>query len=259
MENQYIFWVIAAIALLAIIIFGVYKLYIIKKAEGPRLLELTTAFQNVFIVFSICFSGIWVVYTFDALNQKEDAELNYQEIKRKIRDVESSSISLEATVIPYVSPNNSDQTGLLIEVEIVNKGNVSLTFDLSMNPLKVYQIEAAEDEVGYTKLLEPLLYSKLAKIGKKSEKSVKFDTWVSLTQSTRTLSYFVTVDTNKLYYIAFVSPDLSIDSVVSDSDNPINPICAKTSRKAVEDGAKLNSESCKWFASKYVFVPPQEN
>jgi hypothetical protein len=55
--------------------------------------------------------------------------------------------------------------------------------------------------------METTLYSEVAEMNQDIIKSKPLNNWRSLTQSSRKLSYFVTVDANSLYNIIFSSKD----------------------------------------------------
>jgi hypothetical protein len=226
------------ILVIVLLTFGIVKLYKNSNIVSPRLSELAAAFQNITVVISILAAGLWAIYTFDALNQRQEAELKYRELQKKIEDTESSTIKLGATIVNYKSSVNNGQTGLIIEVTITNKGTTRIEYDLSKSPLKIYKVEAQGDKMGYSTLLEPTLFSVVAPLGQKEIKSTPLQKWVSLTESSRTLSYFVTVDTESLYYIVFSSPNM------------------KTDEKEVESSTTKCSpeDDCMWFVSKYMYV-----
>lgn len=228
----------------------IYKLYNSKKIESVRLSEILAAFQNFVVAASIVATGLWVIYTFDALNQKNDAELKYQELQKKIEDIQSSNIKLETKIINYQSHEKDPdtnlplrETGLIIEVTITNKGNTKIEYDLSNKPLKVYKVSAKGDQMGYQYLLEPTLFSSVAAIDQDDKKSIPLSKWVSLTDSSRTLSYFVTIDADSLYYLVFSSPNMNDENKKSDT---------------LKSSTKCNpKDDCKWFVSKYVYTEKQ--
>jgi hypothetical protein len=231
-------YIIGAIFLLGLLcIVGLHLVYKKSHIESPRLSEITASLQNVFIVFSIIATGTWVIYTFDALNQREEADLKFKELQSKIKDTESSTIKIDSQTVDYKTDYDPNQKGLIIEIEIVNKGNKRIIYDLTQKPLTVYKVLASNDQLGYTKKMEPTLYSEVAEMNQDIIKSKPLSNWISLTQSSRKLSYFVTVDANSLYYIVFSSKDFVNPNSVSSSD--LN--CA-------------NLDDCSWFVSKYVFI-----
>lgn len=197
-----------------------------------KLSEVSTSLQNIAIVASILGSALWVIHTFDILQQKDKAQAELKEIQERIQNTESSNISLSTTVVNYLGYDKKPNTkGLIVDVKIKNQGKTKLTLDLSNSPLKIYQVEASGSQMGYTKLLEPVNYSKLAKLGS-SDQSTKLDRLISLTSSEKTLSYFVTVESDKMYYIVFSSKALNIDNLKEECSDTV----------------------CNWFVSKYLFI-----
>jgi hypothetical protein len=238
--TAFIIVLVVAVLLMLLLVISSYK---DNSVLSPRLSEIASAFQNFTVIFSIIGTGAWAIYTFDALNQREEAELRYKDLQNKIRDTESTTINISTNVINYSPITKDHQKGLIIEVNIVNKGSKKIEYDLTNNPLKVYKIEAQGDELGYTELLQPTLYSEVAPLGQNNVLSTPLNKWISLTESSRSLSYFVTVEPDSLYYIVFSSPDTmkKEELTVIDSDNEVDKTCTVI-------------DECKWFVSKYVFT-----
>jgi hypothetical protein len=218
-------------------------LYLVKRIDSGRLSELSTSVQNFAIALSAIIAGLWALYTFEALEARdnaliktEEAQLQLQELKRQIAETSSSTIKLNTKVVDYDSPFNNNDKGLIVDVTITNKGTSKITYDLSAVPLVVYKVDASDDKVGYSKKLEPTLFSKVAELGQSDTQSTPLTKWISLANSERTLSYFVTIDSNSLYYIVFSSP--------SADENENEQIECTTIDK------------CNWFVSKYIFIEP---
>jgi hypothetical protein len=239
---MYVIIIVLAVGIILLSLL-VVKSYREVNVLSPRLSELASAFQNFAVILSIIGTAAWAIYTFEALNQKDQAELKYEELQKKIRDTESTTIEISTSVVNYSPVNEDEHKGLIIEVNIINKGSKRIEYDLTDKPLKVYKVEALGDKLGYTKLMQPTLYSKVAPLGQKDVLSTPLNKWISLTESSRKLSYFVTVEPNSLYYIVFSS---------SDSENEHKPkeeINGNDTEVICDD-----IDKCKWFVSKYIFT-----
>ncbi|KHT48367.1 hypothetical protein RJ43_19295 [Alteromonas macleodii] len=229
--------VVAAVGLA----FVTVRAYKNTHVDSNRALELSTTVQNIILACSLFATGFWVIYTYDVLEQREKAEVELKEIKRKIKDVESSNISISTEVVDYNVENDKDQTGLIINVNIVNKGNTKNVYDLLPTPLKVYKVYAQGDEMGYEKLLTPTLYHHLGSVYDPNSESIPLESLDSLTYSSKTLSYFVTVDKKGLYYIVFSAKDPKTIESIEESDGTTSTICP-------------DKQVCDWFVSKFVFI-----
>lgn len=240
----YIWYAIISLALALLI------LYFIKRIDSGRLSEVTSSVQNVAIAASAVVAGLWALYTFEALKARdnaviktEEAQLQLQELKRQIAETSSSTIRLDTKPVRYKSPFNNDDMGLIINVTITNKGSSKITYDLSSSPLVIYKVDASDDKLGYSKKLEPTLFSKVAEIGQNEYQSTPLTKWISLANSERTLSYFVTIDSNSLYYIVFSSPNAN-----------------KEDKTELNDTIECDTiDKCNWFVSKYIFIEPSND
>lgn len=239
-----------ALGLVAFILF----IYLIRWIDSERLEAVSSSVQNFVVAASAIIAGLWAIYTFNALESREQALLDKEnaifakekaqtelnELRRQINETSSSTISLSTKFIPYKTPDPKSKTdmGLIVEVTITNKGNSKITYDLSESPLKIYKVEGSGDKLGYTELMNPVLYSKVAKLNQKDKKSIPLNKWVSLANSSRTLSYFVTVEDSSLYYVVFSSPGADEGDMTDEECGTI--------------------DKCNWFVSKYIYTDSVE-
>lgn len=225
--------------LLCVVIIGVY-LYVSKKwsHDSEKYSHYASAFQNIIIVLSIVCTGAWTIQTFDVLQQKERAAADLEELQERITNTESTNILINTQIVDYNSEgNDNDEKGLIIDVTIKNQGKSKVSFDLSDSPLKVYTVAASGSKVGSKGVLTPKLYSSLAEVStsdnvKANGKNTPINRWISLASSERTLSYFVTLKPNEMYYIVFSSTAKNVDTVKDE----------------------CNEDKCNWFVSKYIYV-----
>ncbi|MFC3200871.1 hypothetical protein ACFOEW_03430 [Alteromonas oceani] len=219
-----------------------------RSFDVNRISSLSSTLQNIVLALSVVVAGVWTLYTFDALESKEQAiiskekaEAELKEFRRQISETSSSTIEIKTKTIPYNSPYDKTQKGLIIEVTITNKGNSKIEYDLKNSPLTIYKIDASQDKLGYTKLLKPSLYKNVAPLKQNEIKSKPLHKWVSLANSSRTLSYFVTVENASMYYIVFSSPE------------PLDESSENNQEKC------LTIDKCSWFVSKYVYIEDTGN
>ena len=242
-----LFLIVAVLFFLGAYIYTRWRSASITKDESGKIADYATILQNLAVFISILVAGGWAGYTFDALKQKESAELVYNQLKEKINNTESSDIKIDVEIVNYQSElaKNDERTkGLIINVTIANKGIKRIDFDLADLPLSVYKVKAYEDKLGYESKMTPKLIKTPYKLYDKDSTLVHLKQWSSMIDSKRTLSYFVTVAPESMYYIVFSTPvsfkkDNSIATEIPDD---------LLETKCSED------ETCNWFASKYVYI-----
>lgn len=229
--------------LLCVVVIVVYW-YVSKTwgQDSEKHSHYASAFQNIIIVLSIICTGAWTIQTFDVLQQKERAAADLEELQERINNTESTNISISTQIVDYNSEgNDKDEKGLIIDITIKNQGKSKISFDLSDYPLKIYTVAASGSKVGSKGVLTPKLYSSLAEVStynnvKTNGKNIPISRWISLASSERTLSYFVTLKSNEMYYIVFSSKAKNIDTVKDE----------------------CNADKCNWFVSKYIYVSSKQ-
>jgi hypothetical protein len=211
-----------------------YALKKVNMSNSGQYADLSSVLNNVIIALSIVCTGIWTISTFDLLNQREMAATQLKELRNKAKDIESSKIEISTEIVEYKGAYpDSGKKGLIVNIKIKNQGNSAIDFNLKDFPLKVYQIEADDTDVGYTKQYELNVLSKVGKLGDKKELFTRLDNLVSLVSSEKVLSYFAVLPKNKMYYIVFSLKAHDTESI---------------------DEANCQVNECKWFASKYIYL-----
>lgn len=254
LAEEYVPMTYAIMPVLGLVVF-ILLIYLIRQIDSDRLEAVSSSVQNFVVAASAIIAGLWAIYTFNALESreqaildkdnaivaKEKAQTELNELHRQINETSSSTINLSTKFIPYKTPDPKSKTdmGLIVEVTIINKGNSKITYDLRESPLKIYKVEGSGDKLGYTELMSPVLYSKVAKLNQKDEKSIPLNKWVSLANSSRTLSYFATVESSSLYYVVFSSPG-------ADDANLTDEECGTI-------------DKCNWFVSKFIYTDSVDN
>jgi hypothetical protein len=198
----------------------------------------STAIYNVVAAISIMAAGIWAISTFDLLNQRDIAQAQLKELKDKLKNIESSKIELITEVVDYAGADTKTKSkGLIVKIKLTNVGNTPIEFDLSNYPVKIYEVAAKGVDMGYMKMYEPTLFSKLAPINGNDE-NTPLTSFVSLMSSERSLSYFAVLPSKKMYYVVFSTQANFFDE---DEDEDEFKACDKEA-------------GCKWFVSKYLYL-----
>lgn len=199
----------------------------------------------VLIALGIIVSGYWAYHTFDILGRKETAEnnllktesdlhqakldldktnLELKELKEKI----DGTISSDITIDVQKHPLNNGNTGLIINVTIKNNGTQDIDMKWETTPINIYKVAHSEDKISSQKLYKPYIYRSLKT--KPEERSVFIDNLYLFVGAKKDLSFFVEVESDNLYFIAF---EANADVKTQES---------------------LNGKTGTWMSSKYVFV-----
>ncbi|ALU43574.1 hypothetical protein [Pseudoalteromonas rubra] len=222
--------------------FGFLSLW--KTSRLGETQSASETIQNLATTIAIAFGGIWAYYSFDIQEQAERAntallseQAKLQELKKDIENTEASTISMDFKVVNYASPHKDymDETkGLIIEINIENKGKSKLVYNLDRKPMVVYEVEAAGRFLKRIDARYPNVYDEISSDEKTQSTYMK--RVVSLKSSKKTLSYFATVKPKTLYYVVF-STELDPSDYEKDD---FKDICS--------------DESCNWFVSRYIYI-----
>ncbi|HHQ4501806.1 TPA: hypothetical protein ACSPZQ_000998 [Aeromonas veronii] len=192
------------------------------------------------IALGIIVSGVWAIHTFDILSQKEVAELNLEKTNsdldkaklelKELRDKIDGTISSDIIIDVEQYSLGDSKTGLIINVTVKNNGTQDIDMKWSKTPLKVYKLAHKEYLVSSTDVMYPPLYRSLKT--KDGEKNISIDNLYLFVGAKKNLSFFVEVESNKLYYIAF---EAETDA-------------------AVKNNLNEHGKTGVWLSSKYYFV-----
>lgn len=158
--------------------------------------------SSLITIVSIIGAAIWALWSFNVLHQVDRAKAELVELQDRIRNTDSTSISIETQQIKSVSGSHA----VIIEVSLSNNGQRALTFDLSPETLTVYQVKVAGDKVGAEIVYHPEMFTKIALMGGK-EKNKTLGNLVLLSGAKKVLSYIVDVKQPGMYYITFIADD----------------------------------------------------
>lgn len=211
-------------------------------------------FHNVAIAASVIGAAIWTLTTFNVLSQKEQAEGQLKELQQRIKNTESSTISIQSDIIDYY-----DKKGLIITVEIKNNGKEKLFFDLQDKPLVIYKVLANESITTAENTYRPVVFTDIKPLSEvKKAKEEKRESAANgylkglnvLVNSTKKLNYFVPIDSSGLYYATFTS-----SPHIGDNKN-----CSSKRENELESKEEMSCEEpVMWFASKYINVSDSTN
>lgn len=235
-----VLWVI----IISLVIFIAYMYLFRSGMNSERHFNNSTSIYNIVTAIGIITAGVWAFSTFDLLHQRDIAQEQLIDLKKKSKSIESSKIELHTEVVDYKGYSLEDDDekkeeaadenkGLIVKVKITNVGDKAIEFDLSNSPMKIYEIAVHETSAGYLKLYKPIIYSEIDAMGGKKG-NTPLNKFISLTGSERELNYFLVLPINRMYYIVFSteSDHISDDDVISCKD----------------------TNSCKWFVSKYIYL-----
>ncbi|EHR5764369.1 TPA: hypothetical protein NKT21_005080 [Vibrio parahaemolyticus] len=207
---------------------------------NPFKANWTESIHFVIIAVGIVVSGYWAYHTFDILSQKEVAEANLaktnsdlekaklelKELRAKIDGTISSDISID--VEQHTLSNN--KIGLIISVTVKNNGTQDIDMTWEKTPLKVYKLAYKEDLIANKEVQTPYLYRSLKT--KNEEDNVSINNLYLFVGAQKSLSFFVEVEPNNLYYITFES---KVDA-------------------STKNNLDQHGKTGVWLSSKYVFA-----
>lgn len=188
--------------------------------------------HNLAVAVSLLAAGLWGIFTFGALEQRniaiqnaEQLEQQNQALKKQLEENSSSNIDIQVS-----SNKTSDGSfGLVIDVLLQNNGNKDLKFDLRNDEVQVTKIKYKKDQVAAVDVLRPQYLEHIG--NSEANKSEAFQFLYLRPGTQKRLTYFAEVEKESYYYITFQ---------VAVPDNIINEI--------------KSDQPLTWFVSKYFFV-----
>ncbi len=224
--------------LIAIIIFRVTL-----HSHFSRFLSHHQAYNNFVIASCALATLIWGAYTFDALQQKDRAVAELADIQKRIRDTESTFLSVTTPVTEAL-----DGYYLTPTVSIKNNSNEAIYFRLCPDSLSISKVSYSfEGQARADKILTPLFYEKISD-NPKTKNSPIYDLRVPIA-SERNLNFFAAVKDPGVYYITFSA--LSSEDTSSDTDTGN---CSFGEKKNIPENSKINGKDSIWFASTYILI-----
>ena len=235
-------WIICLGALIALA-FAVLNFRVILHARVYEFLRHHQAYNNFVIASCALATLLWGAYTFDALQQKDRALAELADIQKRIKDTESTFLSVKVSVVKA-----SDGYYLTPTVTIKNSSNEAIYFKLCPDSLSVSKISYNfEGQARADKTIFPLLYEKISD-SPQVKNSPLFDFRIPIA-SERNLNFFAAVKDAGVYYVTFSA--LSSKDAAQGADVQQ---CSFSSNINISGGNKINGKDSIWFASAYVIV-----
>ncbi|MCS0292958.1 hypothetical protein [Vibrio alginolyticus] len=198
------------------------------------------SFHFVIIALGIIASGFWAYHTFDILSQKDAAEASLAKTNsdlekaklelKELRDKIDGTISSDITIDVEQHTLSNDKTGLIINVTVKNNGTQDIDMTWKKTPLKVYKLAHKGDLIANRGAMTPYLYRSLKTTN--TESNVSINNLFLFVGAKKSLSFFVEVEPNNLYYITFES---EVDA-------------------ATQTSLEEHGKSGIWLSSKFFFV-----
>lgn len=212
---------------------------------ASRIIPDQQAYNNVVMASCALVTIVWGAYTFDALQQRDKAAAELEELQKRLRDTESTLISVSVGVAP-----GSDGFYLTPTVTIKNVGTEALYFRLCKDSLSVSQLSyGAAGQLKAVSSWAPQFYLTIS--GDKGNPNIPIYDMRVPTSSERSISYFVPVKAEGVYYVTF-----SAFSAPQDADDKEygNATCNFKGGTPGASDDKVNGKDSIWFSSAYVVV-----
>lgn len=184
-------------------------------------------FSNITVGLCTIFTLLWGAYTFDALNQRDKAAAELQEIQERIKGTESTLFSINIT-----EEKGNDGFYILPVVTIKNNGTEPIHIGLDKESLTIQSVKVVNDKIKALETYHPNFYEVISQ-DKKTDHTPMYDLIVPISAE-RSISYALYVKNPGLYYLTFK---------------------AKTVDKNGNEDVKVkNGKPIIWFTSRYVYI-----
>lgn len=232
----------------SLLFFGLcFLVYFRSRIFGlaSRVIPDQQAYNNVVMASCALVTLVWGAYTFDALQQRDKAAAELEELQKRLRDTESTLLNVSVGVA-----SGGDGFYLTPTVTIKNVGTEALYFRLCKDSLSVSQLSySAAGQLKAVNAWNPQFYLTIS--GEKNIPSRPIYDMRVPTTSERSISYFVPVKAEGIYYVtfsAFSAPQSSNDKEYG------NATCNFKGGTPVASDDKVNGKDSIWFSSAYVVV-----
>ncbi|WP_339535115.1 hypothetical protein [Pseudomonas hunanensis] len=236
-------WFIYTLLLLVLVSLVYFRARVFGLAS--RIVPDQQAYNNVVMATCALLTLAWGAYTFDALQQRSKAEAELLDLQKRLRDTESTLLNVAVGV-----DSTSKDFYLTPVVTIKNVGTEALYFRLCKDSLSVSKISYnLSGKLKSVNTLYPQFYQVISG-DPKLPHSPFYDVRVPIS-SERSLSYFVPVDSEGVYYVTFSA----FSAPKNDSGSEFgNDQCSFSGRKPTGSAEKVNGRDSIWFSSTYVVV-----
>ncbi|WP_269519202.1 hypothetical protein [Alteromonas sp. BMJM2] len=111
--------------------------------DSQKFNNYSSGFQHIVVALAVVIGGIWTLISFEALNQREIAKGQLEEINNRIKKIKIPALSLKTRLIKKEEKESIYQ----IKVEVTNIGNEIL--ELSYSAEKSFQLTLITDVKDY--------------------------------------------------------------------------------------------------------------
>lgn len=208
--------------------------------SDEKIKNFTAIIQNVTLTIALIVGGIWTFYTFSTLGQQEKAKYDL---------IGKPSLNIEIETITTDPLDTNAYSGLIINVNIENKGTRYITLNTLDSVLCVTEIgdftnvEMVSIENLY---LDPVMRYK--RVGYTMARTISVQP-----NSKKTIAYYCELKNAGLYFISFlsknsreVSEELSVLSGINNTDRHIKEIEGLRESYGGDTGL--------WCAVKYIEI-----
>ncbi|EMA2426829.1 MULTISPECIES: hypothetical protein [Vibrio] len=182
---------------------------------------------------ALLLGGVWTLYTFDILHQRDKAAAELKELQDRIKGTNASNIQINPSSFELADGN----FGLIVNVNVQNTGTRDVLIDWSDEdtPLSVFKVSMKKgDQLYFEKLFRPKIY---APFDPKKKKKEHYKSLYLLVGAKKELSFYVELPEKGMYYITFN---------------------AKTDKKLAQEVKSKSGRTGEWFSSKYINIEPEK-
>ncbi|WP_109400934.1 hypothetical protein [Proteus sp. TJ1640] len=219
---------IADINLMSWFIFIVLIIIILVSAFFYKnIWEKHSNFNNIAIGACAILTLTWGAYTFDALNQKEKASIELQEIQKRIKNTESTFFSIEVN-----EARDCNGIYILPVITIRNNGTEPIHIGLDKESMTIQRVRVDNEKIIALSTYHPNFYEILS-----DDKNIKHTPMYDLIipiSAERKISYALRVKDPGLYYLTFRAKTIG--------------------ENGDEEVKEKNGKPIIWFTSKYLYV-----
>ncbi|HEQ1857263.1 TPA: hypothetical protein VEO38_000766 [Providencia alcalifaciens] len=212
-------------SIIVLVVLGIFFLFIIVKCE--YLWEKHSNFNNFVIGICTILTLAWGAYTFDALNQKEKASIELQEIQKRIKDTESTFFSIEVNEV-----KDCNGVYILPVITVKNNGTEPIHIGLDKESMTIQRVRVDNEKIMALSTYHPNFYEILS-----DDKNIKHTPMYDLIipiSAERKINYALRVKDPGLYYLTFRAKTIG--------------------ENGDEEVKEKNGKPIIWFTSKYVYI-----
>lgn len=201
--------------------------FILMLFKHKYLWEKHSNFNNVVIGICTILTLAWGAYTFDALNQKEKASFELQEIQKRIKDTESTFFSIDVN-----EARDCNGIYILPVITVKNNGTEPIHIGLDKESMTIQRVRVDNEKIIALSTYHPNFYEILSD-NKDIKHTPMYDLIIPISAE-RKISYALRVKDPGLYYLTFKAKTIG--------------------ENGDEEVKEKNGKPIIWFTSKYLYV-----